>query len=68
MNLVSLVLRRVDQPSKEKSRDCCCVGQRKDESQARRHLLDDFYDFQMCSRVNLLLYNPARYPDSTEPP
>jgi hypothetical protein len=35
---------------------------------ARRYLLDDFYDFQMCSRVNLLLYNPARYPDSIEPP
>jgi hypothetical protein len=30
--------------------------------------LDDFYGLHMCSRVHLLLYNPARRPASTEPP
>jgi hypothetical protein len=31
-------------------------------------LLDDFYDLHTCSRASLLLYNPARHPDSIEPP
>ena len=26
------------------------------------YLLDDFYHFHVCSRVNLQLYNPARRP------
>lgn len=29
---------------------------------------DSLCNFYVCSRVNLLLYNPARCPDSTEPP
>jgi hypothetical protein len=32
------------------------------------YLLDDFYGLHICSRVHLLLYNPARHPASTEPP
>jgi hypothetical protein len=31
-------------------------------------LLDDSYGLHICSRVPLLLYNPARRPASTEPP
>jgi hypothetical protein len=29
---------------------------------------DDLYGFYVCSRVSLLPYNPARCPDSPEPP
>jgi hypothetical protein len=32
------------------------------------YLLDDFYGLHICSRVHLLLYNPARRPASIEPP
>jgi hypothetical protein len=32
------------------------------------YLLDDFYHLHTCSRASLLLYNPARRPDSIEPP
>lgn len=32
------------------------------------YLLDDFYGLHICSRASLPLYNPARRPDSTEPP
>jgi hypothetical protein len=32
------------------------------------YLLDDFSCFTLCSRVDLLLYNPARYPDLNKPP
>jgi hypothetical protein len=32
------------------------------------YLHDNLCDFYMCSRVCLLLYNPARCPDSTKPP
>lgn len=32
------------------------------------YLLDDFYGLHICSRASLLLYNPARHPDSIEPP
>jgi hypothetical protein len=32
------------------------------------YLLDGFYGFLVCSRVHLLLHNPARCPDSTKPP
>jgi hypothetical protein len=32
------------------------------------YLLDDFYGLHICSRMHLLLYNPARRPASTEPP
>ena len=30
------------------------------------YLVDDFYGLLVCSRANLLLYNPARRPDSIE--
>jgi hypothetical protein len=32
------------------------------------YLLDAFYGLHICSRVHLLLYNPARRSASTEPP
>jgi hypothetical protein len=32
------------------------------------YLHDDFYGFHICSRASFLLYNPARRPDSIEPP
>jgi hypothetical protein len=32
------------------------------------YLLDDFSGFPLCSRVDPLPYNPARYPDLNKPP
>ena len=32
------------------------------------YLLDDFYDLQVCSCANFLMYNSACRPDSIEPP
>jgi hypothetical protein len=32
------------------------------------YLLDDFSGFYLCSRVDHLPYNPARYPDFNKPP